>query len=66
MFMTGRMNALSLKPFDVAAFSQTGRELASEVKRQLPDWTVVYFDAEASAMCVVDGPRELFEYEIGL
>lgn len=53
-------------PFDVAAFSQTGRELAREVKRQLPDWTVVYFDEEAAAQRSVDALRESFEYEIGL
>ena len=51
-------------PFDVAAFSQTGRELASEVKRQLPDWTVIYYDAEASLGWQADAPRMIFEYEI--
>ena len=56
----------SSAPFDVAAFSRAGRDLAREVKRQLPDWTVVYYDAAAAAKCPADGPRHSFEYEIGL
>lgn len=50
--------------YDVAAFSRTGRELAREVKRQLPDWTVVYYDEEAAAAKAADAPTETFEYEI--
>ena len=52
--------------YDVAAFSRTGRELAREVKRQLPDWTVVYFDEEAAAEKPADAPKDPFEYEIRL
>ena len=53
-------------PFDTAGFSKTGRELACEVKQQLPDWTVVYYDEEAAAKRPVGAPRGSFEYEIGL
>lgn len=53
-------------PLDRADFSNRGRDLAREVKRQLPDWTVVYFDEEASANRPDDAPRSLFEYPIEL
>jgi hypothetical protein len=35
-----------------------------KVKRQMPDWTVVYFDEEASAKHKESTPRDAFEYEI--
>ena len=50
--------------YDVAAFSRTGRELAREVKRQLPDWTVIYYDEEAAANRATDAPKDAFEYEV--
>lgn len=53
-------------PLDMATFSREGRELARRVKEQLPDWTVIYFDEEASAMRGRDAPRSIFEYEIVL
>jgi hypothetical protein len=56
----------SSAPFDAAAFSRTGRELAREVKRELPEWTVVYYDEEAATKRPADAPRKTFEYEIGL
>lgn len=47
-------------------FSREGREIAIEVKRQLPGWTVVYFDEArlASVSPGAEGPRGWFEYEI--
>jgi hypothetical protein len=50
--------------YDVAEFSRTGLELAREVKRQLPDWTIIYFDEEAFSGKLPNAPREVFEYEI--
>lgn len=39
--------------------------IAKEVKQELPDWTVVYFDeAKMPVDLISDIPRSLFEYEI--
>ena len=46
--------------FDYAAFSAKGLALALEVKRQLPDWTVIYFDEERSNKV----PALDYEYEV--
>jgi hypothetical protein len=54
-------------PFDVRAFTKQGLDIARDVKRELPDWTVVYFDEEKSNESVRDGAlenRSHFEYEI--
>lgn len=44
-------------------FAHYGLEIAKEVKRQLPEWTVVYFD-EAAAYHDRFGNSEKYEYEI--
>ena len=46
--------------FDVAAFSKWGRKIALDVKRELPDWTVVYFDEARANM----KPALDYQYEI--
>jgi hypothetical protein len=51
---------------DLKEFSRTGLELAREVKAQLPDWTIEYFDEEAAATVLPTGRRETFIYEIEL
>lgn len=53
-----------------AAFTVEGRAIAEEVKRQLPDWTVVFLDeVRLDALIAAGGediPRHLYETEIGL
>lgn len=49
---------------DIQNFSRAGLEIARAVKTELSGWTVIYFD-EAALDLHPDGPRELFEYEIG-
>jgi hypothetical protein len=54
-------------PFDVRVFSEQGLEIARDLKRELPDWTVVYFDEERNNESIwLGGPedRSYFEYEI--
>ena len=50
--------------FDFEPFARLGLELARAVKRELPDWTVIYWD-EAAYHRNSKGPRECYEYEIG-
>ncbi len=59
------LHSLDNPEFDKAAFSRRGLELAREVKSQLPEWTVVYFDEAAAAGKAPGASRETFEYEIG-
>lgn len=47
--------------FDIGFHSAQGVELAKEIKRELPDWTVVYFN---ESLINRDGPRTEYEYEI--
>lgn len=49
---------------DVAAFSLEGLAVARAVKAELPDWTVVYFDAAAAERCGREAERTVFEYEV--
>jgi hypothetical protein len=58
------LHSLDNPDFDRAAFSQAGLELACDVKAQLPDWTVIYFDEAAANGRSPDAPRETFEYEV--
>lgn len=52
---------------DQGQFSAAGLQLAREVKAQLADWTVIYFDdAAAAATRGTERPRQAFEYEIKL
>jgi hypothetical protein len=51
-------------PFDVQAFSRAGLKLAQEVKRELPVWTVVYFDEARLAAEFETGVRAEVQYEI--
>jgi len=32
------------KSFDIRKFSKEGLEIAKEIKKELPDWKVIYFD----------------------
>jgi hypothetical protein len=51
----------------VRVFSEQGLEIARDLKRELPDWTVVYFDEERNNESIwLGGPedRSYFEYEI--
>lgn len=53
-------------PFDVLAFSAEGLVIARDMKRELPDWTVVYFDQAAGEAVRGKGcGRDTFEHEIG-
>lgn len=52
--------------FDSAGFSLEGREIAKAIKRELPSWTIVYFDEEKSIDAVARKDRSLYEYEITL
>ena len=47
--------------FDVVGFSVQGLALAREVKRQLPEWTVMYFD---EAYAGTGQNRTVWFYEI--
>lgn len=40
--------AIDMEKFDVKTFSKHGYALAVKVKQALPDWTIVYYDEEAS------------------
>jgi hypothetical protein len=54
-------------PFNVRIFTEEGLQIARDVKRELPDWTVVYFDEERSNEWIYHrrvGDRSYFEYEI--
>lgn len=58
---------LNASPFDVRLFTKQGLDIARDVKRELPDWTVIYFDEEKSNESIQDGlieNRNHFEYEI--
>lgn len=52
------------RPFPRAEFSAHGLALAHQVKAELPDWTVIYFDEEQAAKAGWGGDRSAFEYEI--
>jgi hypothetical protein len=41
-------------PLDAASFAAEGLEIARAVKRQLPDWTVVYHDEKKFADHLAD------------
>lgn len=49
-------------------FSIEGLLIAQEIKKALPDWTVVYFDSAASDRIEMwtGGDRSQFEYEVKL
>ncbi len=49
--------------FDVETSAREGLAIAREVKRELPGWTVIYFDEWAYKQNR-DGPREVYEYAI--
>lgn len=54
-------------PFDVCQFSEQGLAIARDVKRELADWTVVYFDERRSNESTFEGGpknRSCFEYEV--
>ena len=48
--------------FDAAVFSKWGYKIALDVKRELPDWIVIYFDEARANM----KPALDYEYEIRL
>lgn len=49
---------------ELTSFAGEGLEIARDVKRQLPHWTVVYFDELAFHNRTEKDPRSVFEYEI--
>lgn len=49
---------------DLQAFSAEGLAIARALKRELPDWTVVYFDDDACENAASNAPRIEYEYEI--
>ena len=52
---------------DWSQFAQTGLEIAREVKKALPDWTVIYHDQiKAQAQRGQPLCRDEFEYEVFL
>jgi hypothetical protein len=52
--------------FDWKAFSLEGLLIAREIKSQLPDWTVIYFDNGAHLKAVESGnhARDTYAYEV--
>lgn len=52
--------------FDVRAHAAFGLFIARLVKRQLPDWTVIYFDEAAYLDRQPGTSRDQFEYEIDI
>jgi hypothetical protein len=54
--------------FDWADFSREGLALAREIKAQLPDWTIVYWDHHKSHIAREQGieDKSYYEYEIVL
>ncbi len=52
--------------FDAGAHAAFGLFIARLVKRQLPDWTVIYFDEAAYLDRLPGTQRDQFEYEIDI
>lgn len=52
--------------FDAQAHAAFGLFIARLVKRQLPDWTVIYFDEAAQGAKSLGMSRDRFEYEINI
>lgn len=50
--------------WEFLAFNAEGRAIAFEMKLQLLDWTVLYFDSVRSARRMTPAPRAYFDYEI--
>ena len=52
------------KEIDLEAFAAEGLALARAVKKELPDWSIVYFDEAAAACAKYEGPPSTYEIEI--
>jgi hypothetical protein len=49
---------------DLDAFASEGRAIAQAVKKELPDWSIVYFDEDAAARSGYRGSPSTYEEEI--
>ena len=49
---------------DLDAFASEGRAIAQAVKKELPDWSIVYFDEAAAARSGYRGSPSRYEEEI--
>jgi hypothetical protein len=49
---------------DLDAFASEGRAIARAMKKELPDWSIVYFDDAAAARSVYRGLASSYEKEI--
>jgi hypothetical protein len=49
---------------DLDAFASEGRAIAHAVKKELPDWSIVYFDEAAAARSGYRGSPSRYEEEI--
>ena len=54
------------REIDLDAFGAEGLAIARAVKAELPDWSIVYFDAAAAARRNYRGPPSSYEIEIHL
>jgi len=60
--------------FDYVDFAATGLEIAKAIKRELPNWTIIYFDEAILHQLILTGafigdetthpPQHLWDYEI--
>jgi hypothetical protein len=49
---------------DLEAFATEGRAIASGVKAELPDWSIVYFDEAEAARAKYQGTPATYDTEI--
>ncbi len=59
-----RFQASLDREIDLDDFAAEGCAIASAVKAELPDWSVVYFDQAAAASAKYQGPPATYEIEI--
>ena len=61
--------SLKEQGFDIEGFAKEGLEIAKEIKKELPEWTVVYFDesklpTNLGNKQLASAHREHYEYEV--
>ena len=54
------------KRIDGAEYAAEGRAIAAAIKRELPDWTVVFVDQHLRQTLPADTPFAAYTFEIGL
>jgi hypothetical protein len=59
-----RFQASFENEINLDTFAAEGRAIARAMKRELPDWSIVYFDEAAAARAEYRGPHSTYEDEI--